>query len=212
MVVGSECVLRKDEGDEQLKAFDGNSDSMLYKLTAAHLIDDEEVLNEKFRQYTDFEAVGHKLQPASVHEAVEWVFKNRFSGAQLMLSDFAEPTLRDLIATRCFRVVVTTTIDPYVLWLMEEVWGKGNVRVCNICDTESIGPSLGDYEYNEFHDVPPTLYYAFGTIVTGRTSQSLYHLTDDDALRIRRPVIIEEFIICTYLRINFIHVIFNNFW
>ncbi len=184
LVVGSECVLRMDEGDEQLKSYNGNSDSMLYKLTAAHLIDDEEDLNEKFRQYTDFEAVGRKLQPASVHEAVEWVFKNRFDGANCLPSDLVEPTLRDLIATRCFRVVVTTTIDPYVLWLMEEVWGKGNVRVCNICDTETPGPSLSDYEYNEFHDVPPTLYYAFGTIDTGRTSQSLYHLTDDDALRI----------------------------
>ena len=184
LVVGSECVLRKDEGDEQLKSYNGNSDSMLYKLTAAHLIDDEEDLNEKFRQYTDFEAVGRKLQSASVHEAVEWVFKNRFFGANSLSSDLAEPSLRDLIATRCFRVVVTTTIDPYVLWLMEEVWGKGNVRVCNICDTESPGPSLGNYEYNEFHDVPPTLYYAFGTIDPGRTSQSLYHLTDDDALRI----------------------------
>ena len=152
LVVGSECVLRKEEGDAQLKAFGGNSDRMLYKLTAAHLIDDEEDLNEKFRQYTDFEAVGRKLQPASVHEAVEWVFKNRFSDVQPQTSDLAEPTLRELIATRCFRVVVTTTIDPYVLWLMEEVWGKGNVRVCNICDTESPGPSLGNYEYNEFHD------------------------------------------------------------
>ena len=184
LVVGSECVLKKDEGDAQLKTFNGNSDRMLYKLTAAHLIDDEEDLNEKFRQYTDFEAVGRKLQSASVHEAVEWVFKNRLNGANLQSSDLAEPTLRDLLATRCFRVVVTTTVDPYVLWLMEEVWGKGNVRVCNICDTESHGPSLGDYEYNEFHDVPPTLYYAFGTINPSRTSQSLYHLTDDDALRI----------------------------
>lgn len=184
LVVGSECVLRKDEGDEQLKSYNGNSDSMLYKLTAAHLIDDEEDLNEKFRQYTDFEAVGRKLQSASVHEAVEWVFKNRFFGANSLSSDLAEPSLRDLIATRCFRVVVTTTIDPYVLWLMEEVWGEGNVRICNICDTETPGPSLSDYEYNEFHDVPPTLYYAFGTIDPGRTSQSLYHLTDDDALRI----------------------------
>ncbi len=67
LVVGSECVLKKDESDEQLKAFNGNSDCMLYKLTAAHLIDDEEDLNEKFRQYTDFEAVGRKLQSASVH-------------------------------------------------------------------------------------------------------------------------------------------------
>lgn len=184
MVVGSECVLRKEEGDAQLKAFGGNSDRMLYKLTAAHLIDDEEDLNEKFRQYTDFEPLGRKLQSASLHEAVEWVFKNRFFGDQPMPSDLAEPTLRDLIATRCFRVVVTTTIDPYVLWLMEDVWGKGNVRVCNICDTDSLGPSLGNYEYNEFHDVPPTLYYAFGTIDPGRTSQSIYHLTDDDALRI----------------------------
>ena len=184
LVVGSECVLKKDEGDALLKAFDGNSDSMLYKLTAAHLIDDEEDLNEKFRQYTDFEAVGRKLQSSSVHEAVEWVFKNRLNGDQPLPSHLAEPTLRDLLATRCFRVVVTTTVDPYVLWLMEEVWGKGNVRVCNICDTESEKPSLGDYEYNEFHDVPPTLYYAFGTIDPARTSQSLYHLTDDDALRI----------------------------
>lgn len=184
LVVGSECVLRKDEGDAQLKAFGGNSDRMLYKMTAAHLIDDEEDLNEKFRQYTDFEPLGRKLQSASLHEAVEWVFKNRFFGNQPLTTDLAEPTLRDLIATRCFRVVVTTTIDPYVLWLMDDVWGKGNVRVCNICDTESRGPSLGDYEYNEFHDVPPTLYYAFGTIDPGRTSQSIYHLTDDDALRI----------------------------
>lgn len=184
LVVGSECVLRKEEGDAQLKAFGGNSDRMLYKMTAAHLIDDEEDLNEKFRQYTDFEPLGRKLQSASLHEAVEWVFKNRFFGNQPLTTDLAEPTLRDLIATRCFRVVVTTTIDPYVLWLMEDVWGKGNVRVCNICDTDSLGPSLGNYEYNEFHDVPPTLYYAFGTIHPGSTSQSLYHLTDDDALRI----------------------------
>lgn len=184
LVVGSECVLKKDEGDAQLMAFGGNSDRMLYKLTAAHLIDDEEDLNEKFRQYTDFEAVGSKLQSASIHDAVEWVYKNRFGGANPLPSDHAEPTLRDLLDTRCFRVVVTTTVDPYVLWLMEEVWGKGNVRVCNICDTERHGPSLSDYEYNEFHDVPPTLYYAFGTIDTSRTSQSLYHLTDDDALRI----------------------------
>ena len=192
MVVGSECVLRKDESDEQLKTFDGNSDRMLYKLTVAHLIDDEKKLHPDNRMFTDFEPLGSMLQPSAVHEAVEWVFKNRFFGAHPLSTDLAEPTLRELIATRCFRVVVTTTVDPYVLWLMEEVWGKGNVRVCNICDTESPDPSLGDFEYGEFHDVPPTLYYAFGTIDPNlnrnhnrnHNAQTHYHLTDDDALRI----------------------------
>lgn len=185
LVVGSECVLKKDESDEQLKAFGGNSDRMLYKLTAAHMIaNKKKCLGEGLMMYTGFDEVESMLDDTHVEEAVKWVFKKRFSGTQSMPSYFAEPTLRELIATRCFRVVVTTTIDPYVLWLMEEVWGKGNVRVCNICDTNSPGPSLGDFEYGEFHDVPPTLYYAFGTIDPGRTSQSLYHLTDDDALRI----------------------------
>ena len=41
LVVGSECVLKKDVGDAQLKAFGGNSDRMLYKLTAAHMISDK---------------------------------------------------------------------------------------------------------------------------------------------------------------------------
>ena len=48
-----------------------------------------------------------------------------------------EPRLVELMRTRLFRVVLTTTFDPYALELMEHVWGKGNVWVMNINNPRS---------------------------------------------------------------------------
>lgn len=70
------------------------------------------------------------------------------------------PDLIRLLATKCFRVVLTTVFDPSVEKLMDETWGAGNYRIMNIWKNSDF--KKGELKGDEYFDVPPTLCYVFG--------------------------------------------------
>ncbi len=70
------------------------------------------------------------------------------------------PDLLKLMATKCFRMVITTVVDSSVEKLMDETWGKGNYRITNIWKNSDF--KKGELKGDEYFDMPPTLCYAFG--------------------------------------------------
>ena len=94
------------------------------------------------------------------------------------------PELCQLLKTRLFRFVLTTTFDGYLECLMEHIWGKGNYRVVNIDDKLSmdslrniLAACRDGKRYTE-----PTLFYIFGKAVKDESKK--FVRTDDDAIQI----------------------------
>ena len=75
--------------------------------------------------------------------------------------DDIEPSLKALMRTKCFPIVVTTTYDPYVEMLMKDVWGN-DLRIMNIYEIGSERRDIQIMRNEEFRTLQPTLYYAFG--------------------------------------------------
>lgn len=64
-----------------------------------------------------------------------------------------------LLETHCFRVVITTAIEPYLEIAMEKVWGKGGFDVIQI---ENAQQSFKQVTFDEFGVSRPVLCYVFG--------------------------------------------------
>ena len=91
--------------------------------------------------------------------------------------------LVDLLKTKVFRFVLTTTYDAYLETLMTKIWGD-RLRVVNINDDASlhdIRKELSSYRDGERY-LHPTLFYIFGKAVSDESKK--YVKTDDDAIRI----------------------------
>lgn len=171
LVVGSEIVLSKDID------LPVNGDSTQYALqTVVQSLKDEQWLHEQYQCQTFTELSKkvpnlHKLTAKYLEEGV---------GIEYNEADISVDLL-NLLKTRCFRVVITTTFDKYIEKAMRLVWGD-ELRIMNIFDV--IGPDK-DFTFDEQHlddycDIRPTLYYAFGRIDAERN----YVLTENDAIQI----------------------------
>lgn len=91
--------------------------------------------------------------------------------------------LRDLLETKVFRFILTTTYDAYLETLMYHIWGD-RLRIVNINDDASlieIRKELTRYREEEKY-LCPTLFYIFGKVVKDESKK--YVKTDDDAIRI----------------------------
>lgn len=91
--------------------------------------------------------------------------------------------LRDLLETKVFRFVLTTTYDAYLETLMLHIWGD-RLRIVNINDDATlidIRKELTSYREGEKY-LRPTLFYIFGKAVKDESKK--YVKTDDDAIRI----------------------------
>lgn len=91
--------------------------------------------------------------------------------------------LKELLETRLFRIVLTTTFDGYLETLMRNIWGN-NLRVVNIEDKktlDSLRNELADCRNGRIYN-QPTLFYIFGKAVKDETRK--YVRTDDDAIQI----------------------------
>lgn len=93
------------------------------------------------------------------------------------------PELTELLSTKLFPIVLTTTFDSYIETLMRHIWGD-RLRVVNFDDMNSLRDfrnAISGYRsgrsYNE-----PTLFYIFGKAV--REESKKYVHTDDDAIQI----------------------------
>ena len=169
LVVGSQAILNKEYNVEA----EGDSTQLLFNSTI-------EYLNENGRRddtANNFTTLGHSFQNIR-----KWVLDSMKSlDFKADFESEIEPTLYDLIATKCFRIVITSAIDPYLEILMEKVWGEGNFNVLNIYGKkkdllESELPSG-----NNINEIRPTLYYAFGKADVEKPQQN-FVLTENDAL------------------------------
>ena len=169
LVVGSQAVLNKENNKEA----GGDSTMLLYNLTV-------ETLSSCGKH--DDDAINFTQLGRSFHDLRTWVL-NTIKPLDFNV-DFdkeIEPTLYNLIATKCFRVIMTSAIDPYLEILMEKVWGKDNFNVLNIYGNnkdllESELPSG-----NRINEIRPTLCYVFGRADADRPRQN-FVLTENDAL------------------------------
>lgn len=169
LVVGSQAVLSK----EQNKEADGDSTKLLFNITVENLSDNG-IHDDAASNFTMLGRSVQNLRKWVVDSMKSLDFKEYFASE-------IEPTLYDLIATKCFRIIITSSIDPYLEILMEKVWGEGNFNVLNIYGKkkdllESELPSG-----NNINEIRPTLCYAFGKADIEQPHQN-FVLTENDAL------------------------------
>ncbi|MGM9766629.1 MAG: toll/interleukin-1 receptor domain-containing protein [Candidatus Cryptobacteroides sp.] len=98
---------------------------------------------------------------------------------QEMSIDDISPELVSLLRLKLFRIVITTTPDPYLEMLLRDIWGD-ELNVVNIVDDRSLNDFRSRYkEYrgqSSFNE--PTLVYAFGKAVKNESLQ--FARTDSD--------------------------------
>lgn len=103
--------------------------------------------------------------------------------------DDLSPELVDLLQTRLFRFVMTTSVAPQIERLMRDIW-KEELRVVNIADQadwkrfqQEIADTIdrGIYSETVYRYNRPTLVYIFGK-VTSDTAQDFLK-TENDAIR-----------------------------
>ena len=92
------------------------------------------------------------------------------------------PELRNLLKTKCFKFVFTTTPDHYTEALMRAIWGN-ELRIVNISSHISL-----EKFYNEIKETSiekynvPTLFYVFGKARKGQINPPQFLQTDNDAI------------------------------
>lgn len=164
LVVGSEVIMSKQE--------EPSGDVNQYILRA---------LNSSLgSEYADFnELVTHSGEGI---DAIRNLLNSRDDWSY-DLNDIS-PELKALLETRLFRMVLTTTFDGYLEMLMDHVWGKGNYRVVNIDDKQSLDAMRNALvecrDGKRYTD--PTLFYIFGKAVPDEAKK--FVRTDDDAIQI----------------------------
>lgn len=97
---------------------------------------------------------------------------------ECLIEDMSEELTR-LLRTKFFRVVMTTTFDPYLENLMRSIWGD-NLRILNIYDDTNCDISANEQCSDEF-DIKPTLYYICGKV---NKRGKKFVATENDAIEV----------------------------
>lgn len=174
LLVGSGSVLNRANNIEAC----GDSLRLLFDCTVKHLREKKE--NIRFsNEVKDFNELSYFIRSIRTHvlETLDSLdFYKQFD-------EEIEPALWTLLSTRCFRTVLTTTIDPYLEIAMEKVWGKDGFRVLNIYGVENKRDLLRNElaGLNEFNEVQPALYYIFGKADVCKR-ECRFVLTENDAI------------------------------
>jgi len=116
-------------------------------------------------------------------DEVDPIYSLLTDGYDYALSDMS-PELTNLLRTRLFKFVLTTTIDGYVETLMRDIWGD-DLRIVNISDNQSLKDfqdALEKSRVNKYSQ--PTLFYVFGKVIPGRPKPRGYVETDVDAIKV----------------------------
>ena len=159
LVLGSSVML--DWESELAKIYEGDSEKML--LDGAH-------------QQTGRDLKMNICQFVKLLSDNDWVS-----------SDYLNPLLKELLAQRCFRTVVTTAYDPYLECYLEKLWNKP-FDVLNINGKKNKDISQTGVKPNEFNKTAPLLYYAFGKaeykkLASNRTVDE-FAATDNEKMKI----------------------------
>lgn len=173
LVVGNEAVLNRNVNPEA----EGDSLKLLLGLTIQDLAQSNAIPDNRLDICTNFNDL-FKLHYSkdSIKEAVlNAIGDNDFYP---QFDTEIEPSLMQLLETRCFRVVITTAIDPYLEIAMEKVWGKGGFDVIQI---ENAQQSFKQVSFDEFGVSRPVLCYVFGKADPNRPN-SRFVLSENDAM------------------------------
>ena len=163
LVIGNEAILNKSmnitsKGDSQKWLFDATRD----------YLSREEKVNTESEDFTQLSKIIRDLRQSVLNTLGEFDFgEDQRNEKEFMefydanIKNDIEPELLRLLGTRCFRVILTTTIDPYLECTMRYIWGAKGFRVLNIYgENKDFLPY--ELEFDEFNEIKPTLYYVFG--------------------------------------------------
>lgn len=146
LVIGSEAVLRKDMGE---------GDSSRYILEKGK---EKGLFNHNIESFAELE------DDTSLNAKICKVIKSNYEDFQKNALDYLDPSLRLLLETKCFRLIITTAFDPILELALNKIWNM-KIDVKNIFYGKA--PVDKDLDLakkgrSEFYDIDPTLYYAFG--------------------------------------------------
>lgn len=149
------------------------------------------IINEinKERQLKENDFIVHRSF-TDVHQGtrigeVDPIFRLLANRMVYELTDIS-PELTDLLRTRLFKFVITTTIDNYLETLLRHIWNEvgEELRIVNIEDQRSILDFNTAYENCRSNSYKqPTLFYIFGK-VNAKDGYNPRHFveTDEDAI------------------------------
>ena len=145
----------------------------------------DEINNDRRREQVGF--VDHKsftdVFRGTPLDEMDPIYSMLTDGYDYALSDIS-PELTNLLRTKLFKIVLTTTIDSYVESLMRDIWGN-ELRVVNISDNASLKDfqdALEKCRVNKYRQ--PTLLYVFGKVIAGRPKPRGFVETDVDAIKV----------------------------
>lgn len=158
LLVGSEAMLRRNMPGTQ-----GTGDSMflVYNIIA----DGTRKIssNEDERPQTDHEWQLLLSEKALCHSDQCEEAWNEIVNKYSDLQEYIEPTLKALIETKAFRVVMTTCITRELEYLMRKVWGK-NLVAYDFSDVEDIRQFAEKWQKSETEkcaSLEPSLIYLY---------------------------------------------------
>lgn len=192
LVVGSEAILDQKIYPETK----GNSTQLifhktLFKIATSNIeeehadnsqtILDNEILDEYNRlkkRYKNYSHLGRRYN--DIKEQVINATRQLMSDKNSLINSI-EPSLRQLLKTRCFRIVITTAIDPFLELAMEEVWGENGFDVIQV---ETAKSTFKLVTYEEFNVNRPVLCYMFGKIDPKLSDEeNSFVLSENDAIK-----------------------------
>lgn len=176
LVIGGEAVLNRNVNPEA----EGNSQKLLFDLTLRQMATKEDFDEHKYlelkREFNNFTELIREHNNERVKDNVLKTLRN--NDFFPLFDEEIEPSLMKLLQTRCFRIVLSTTIDPYVEIAMEKVWGKGNFDVVQI---ENAQQTFKQISYSEFGVTRPVLCHVFGKADPNKPYNK-FVLTENDAM------------------------------
>lgn len=192
LVIGSEAILNLDIFHE----VEGDSMKLLFEKTLYHkakldLKDEcsdndrtisDECINEELqrlkKRYANFSQLDRKVK--NVKDLAKQVSIDQqyyLSKNNININDdnIINPSLLALLRTKCFRIIITTDVNPFLEHAMKSVWGE------NGYDTVQLENSQETFkqDYDEFGVVRPILCYAFGKV---NPQGHKYVLSENDAI------------------------------
>lgn len=182
LVVGNDAVLKMDENI----AGNGNSSKYLYHLTTEYLNsnDDQTINPERLKNFTQ---LSRSRLHIDCHECVRDMTEF-YNEDEVFNIEKVDDSLMSLLETKCFRIVITTTVDPFVKKAMERVWGEGKFRIMSLWDDKNDLRSE-EIQTGELEEFEPILYYAFGNFFQNSENECedgdeihRFVLTENDAM------------------------------
>lgn len=170
LLVGSEVILKKQYGD-------GDShkdilDSIVLDLKEKNL------LGKNFT-CDSFTELVRKSERSDIRKLVVNSLLGEKANYQCT-TDVVSEELKNLLRTKFFRIVLTTTFDEYIENSMREIWGR-ELRVMNIYDEgKGFDFDVKEQSSEEF-DIRPTLYYICGKV---NSKGKKFAVTENDAIEI----------------------------